>query len=272
MCTGLSSCLNQTLPHKVCLIPLFSLLDQTENTLISMATWDWVDATEARTLFHPFKSPRRYRCRLDCWQQSWKDMPQSHAGHCAITTSLALVPELALSSFWVADTARCRHCLLSNPVRVSYLNLIVLIVSVKVQAHFQQGAAGSLAWCALTLPEACPSSICSTLHAGTQISYLSQFHVMKPSYQAQLLSRKPTYFLSEMILLVRVTEVTNVVCPGQLVWWHMADICWLCCELSFATWAVCMALTTALMVFLSICLLLFNYYLWTLKKKKTHAG
>lgn len=36
------------------------------------------------------------------------------------------------------------------------------------------------------------------------------------------------YFLSEMILHVRVRQVTDVVCSGQLVWWHVADACRLC--------------------------------------------
>lgn len=197
MCTGLSSCLNQTLWHKVCLIPLFSLLDQTENILISMAIWDWIDATEARTWFHIFKIPRRYWCRLGYRQQSWKHMPQSHAGRCAITTSLALVPELALLSFWVADTARCRHCLLPNTVRSESVTWIyphhVNCQRESTSTFTAPGCRQPGSLCTHS-PRSLTSSICSTLHTGTQISYLSQFRGTEAQLSSPIVIQKADVF------------------------------------------------------------------------------
>jgi len=69
----------------------------------------------------------------------------------------------------------------------------MLIVSVKVQAHLQQGAPGSLARCALALPEAFPSSICSTLQTSTQISYLS-IYVTEAQLSSPIIIQKADVF------------------------------------------------------------------------------
>lgn len=145
----------------------------------------------------------------------------------------------------------------------------MLIVSVKVQAHLQQGAPGSLARCALALPEAFPSSICSTLQTSTQISYLSISCHWSPVI-------KLNYYPESWCIFCLKWYCMSVWERWQT--WFALDSwfggTWLTpvgCAVSHGTRAVYMALTTTLALCFSISLLLFNYYLWSilnLKKKK----